>query len=115
MWYKLEGKIPVECSIEEASLEMEGKGNSNQVAKTVDDDDQRMVSTIFLHLDHNMEREGPPLLFETMVFSPNSDWIEDDCARCATWDEALEQHQEMCDRWGIYQRKRFAKKTYGAD
>lgn len=111
MWYKLEGKIPVECSIEEV---VRTEKESNQVAKTVDDDNGRMVSTIFLRLDHNMERDGPPLLFETMVFA-EGDWMDIDCRRCATWEEAEAQHQEMCDLHGVYKRKRFAKKTYGED
>ncbi len=112
MWYRLEGKIPVECSIEEAART---EGESNQVVQTIDDYDGRMVSTIFLRLDHNMYREGPPLLFETMVFSNRADLIEEDCRRCATWEEAEAQHQEMCDLHGVYKRKRFAKKTYGED
>ena len=66
MWYRLEGKIPVKCTMEEAARR---EGESNQVVKTVDDWDGRMVSTVFLRLDHNMHRDGPPLLFETMVFT----------------------------------------------
>jgi len=110
MWYRLEGKIPVECTIEEADYSAD-----NQVAQTIDDYDGKMVSTVFLRLDHNMYREGPPLLFETMVFSDRADMIEEDCRRCATWEEAEAQHQEMCDLHGVYKRKRFAKKTYGED
>lgn len=112
MWYRLEGKIPVECTMEEAARR---EGEVNQIAKTVDDWDGRMVSTVFLRLDHNMEREGPPLLFETMVFSNRDDLVEEDCRRCATWEEAETQHQAMCDEHGISKRLRFAKKTYGDD
>ncbi len=111
MWYRLEGKNPVKCTMEEAARR---EGESNQVVKTVDDWDGRMVSTVFLRLDHNMHRDGPPLLFETMVFTKD-EWIEEDCRRCATWEEAEAQHQEMCDLHGVYRRKRFAKKTYGED
>ena len=30
--------------------------------------DDVVVSTVFLGLDHNFSRSGPPLLFETMIF-----------------------------------------------
>jgi len=29
-----------------------------------------MVSTVWLGLDHNHTRQGPPLIFETMIFAP---------------------------------------------
>lgn len=110
MWYRLEGKTPVPCTVEEADFNR----GSNQVTKTTDGWNGKMVSTIFLRLDHNMEREGPPLLFETMVFESDS-MIEEDCRRCATWEEAEAQHQEMCNLHGVSSRLRFAKKTYGDD
>ena len=46
------------------------------------------VSTVFLGLDHNYE-DGPPILFETMIFGGEHDEYQD---RCATWNEALEMH-----------------------
>ena len=59
-----------------------------QVAR--DELDGVVVSTVFLG------RESEPLLFETMVFTEGkgSTW----CERCATWDQALEQHQAVLDR-----------------
>jgi hypothetical protein len=51
------------------------------------------VSTIFLGLDHNWSREGPPILFESMAF-----WLDEggyEQARCATWSEAEQQHAAM--------------------
>lgn len=30
------------------------------------------VSTVFLGLDHNFIRQGPPVLWETMIFRPDS-------------------------------------------
>lgn len=47
------------------------------------------VSTVFLGLDHSFG-EGPPLLFETMVFPSH------DMNRYSTWDEAKEGHADMC-------------------
>jgi hypothetical protein len=50
--------------------------------------DGRLVSTVFLGLDHSWG-DGPPLLFETMVFL-NGDSV--DCQRYATRAEALAGH-----------------------
>ena len=48
------------------------------------------VSTVFLGLDHRFGDEGPPLLFETMIFGgEHNDYQE----RCSTWDEAEAMHQ----------------------
>lgn len=47
------------------------------------------VSTIFLGIDHNWG-EGPPLLFETMVFGGEHDEYQE---RYATYDEAIEGHE----------------------
>jgi hypothetical protein len=47
------------------------------------------VSTVFLGLDHNFSRSGPPLLFETMVFGGDHDEY---CDRYATRAEAEAGH-----------------------
>jgi hypothetical protein len=47
------------------------------------------VSTVFLGIDHQFFA-GPPLLFETMVFGGD---LDQNCRRCSTWDEAVEQHE----------------------
>lgn len=50
------------------------------------------VSTVFLGLDHRFVGEGPPILFETMVWS---DGESTDCmARSSTWAEAVAVHLE---------------------
>jgi len=51
------------------------------------------VSTVFLGLDHQWG-DGPPLLFETMVFWPGEGGYEQE--RCSTWLEAQRQHAAMC-------------------
>ena len=48
------------------------------------------VSTVFLGLDHGWG-EGPPVVFETMVFNPGSSDME----RYCTWEEAEEGHDRM--------------------
>jgi hypothetical protein len=50
------------------------------------------ISTVFLGIDHNLEGDGPPLLFETMVFGGKLDQEQD---RYATYDEALAGHGAM--------------------
>lgn len=48
------------------------------------------VSTVFLGIDHNFSMEGPPLLFETMIFREG--WRDLYCDRYSTYEEALAGH-----------------------
>lgn len=70
-----------------------------------DDVDGRLVSTVFLGLDHGFG-SGPPVLFETMVFSNETKtfrWSthereyheELDQRRYCTWAEAVAGHAEI--------------------
>jgi hypothetical protein len=52
------------------------------------------VSTVFLGLDHSFG-DGPPLLFETMVFGGP---LDDEMERYTTWDEAEQGHARMVER-----------------
>ena len=52
---------------------------------------ERFVSTVFLGLDHNYDDEGPPILFETMIFEGDDGG---DMWRYATWEEAEKGHAE---------------------
>ena len=49
------------------------------------------VSTIFLGLNHNYEPDGPPLLFETMIFGGKHDNY---CQRYSTKKDALIGHKK---------------------
>lgn len=53
------------------------------------------VSTVFLTTNHNFGGEGPPLLFETMIFGGGDD---EDCDqwRWSTWEEAAAGHAVVC-------------------
>lgn len=51
------------------------------------------ISTVFLGLDHSMGDEGPPILYETMVFGGE---LDQQCQRYSTLQEALDGHNEMC-------------------
>lgn len=55
------------------------------------------VSTVFLALDHSFA-DGPPILFETMIFGGKEDGYKD---RCSTWVEAEVMHGVACRLvWG---------------
>lgn len=49
------------------------------------------VSTVFLGLDHNWG-DGPPLIFETMIFGGEHDQVE---WRYTTWDQAEAGHKRV--------------------
>jgi hypothetical protein len=57
----------------------------------------KQVSTVFLGINHRFSSEGPPLLFETMVFAPGGS-IDVDCVRTSTWDEAQAMHDELVQK-----------------
>ena len=51
------------------------------------------VSTVFLGLDHNYGSEGPPILFETMIFGiPETEKENFYQTRCATYEQAEAMH-----------------------
>lgn len=56
------------------------------------------ISTVFLGLDHALG-EGPPLVFETMVFGEGDCKDDSDCDRYSTWEEAEQGHKAMVDKW----------------
>lgn len=49
-----------------------------------------LVSTVFLGLDHNWDDDGPPILFETMVFGGPAEKGGGMQDRYATWEQAEE-------------------------
>lgn len=53
------------------------------------------ISTVFLSIDHRFGDEGPPILFETMVFGGNLDGEQ---RRYETWDQAVLGHENMVAR-----------------
>lgn len=55
------------------------------------------VSTVFLGVDHAFFGDGPPILFETMVFAEGS-WVDLLMERYTTWDEAKAGHEEIVER-----------------
>lgn len=53
------------------------------------------VSTVFLGLDHSFTNDGPPLLYETMVFGGSRD---QEMERYATLEDAQHGHDRMVAR-----------------
>lgn len=52
------------------------------------------VSTVFLGMDHSYG-EGPPMLFESMIFGGPLNLEYD---RCSTWEAAEKMHEKMMER-----------------
>lgn len=85
-YYILRGKEAVPATPKES---MEQRRESIQrVGNTKAGD--ATVSTVFLGLDHRYG-DGPPQLFETLVFGgPFDGWMD----RCATWEQAEAMHEK---------------------
>jgi hypothetical protein len=85
--YTLRNRVAVPVSDDEwKRLPMEDR----RVAKT--EIGPVTISTVFLGLDHGLG-DGPPRLFETMIFGGEHDEYQD---RCSTWEEAEAQHEVAC-------------------
>ena len=86
MYFRLDGRdaVPVEGS-EEA---MQWWGTQDRVLAQDEFFSGALVSTVFLTLDHAIE--GPPLLFETMVFDERRKGEYQE--RYSTWDKAMAGH-----------------------
>lgn len=58
------------------------------------------VSTVWLGLNQNWTRVGPPLIFETMVFTNESEELPEEwdgqCWRYSTEAEAISGHEAIC-------------------
>lgn len=86
-YYILDGKTPVkEPSVIKWAVWFE---TADRIVRK-DDLSKCEVSTIFLGLDHQWF-DGPPLLFETMIFGGDHDGKQ---WRYSTWEEAEIGHQE---------------------
>lgn len=105
-WYKLVGREVVALK----GVPGVGEGFDSDRHVRVSITAASSISTVFLCLDHNFFGEGPPLLFETMVFERSITGLKDDeplrdvghdfgvMDRYATYDEAEAGHQKILDR-----------------
>jgi hypothetical protein len=64
--------------------------STRQVAR--DEVGEQSVSTVFLGIDHSFSDDGPPIIFETMIFGGPFDEYQ---WRYATWDEAAAGHKRL--------------------
>lgn len=88
--YKLIGKKAVPCEdVMEWSSFLK---NDRTLAKTKLGD--ILISTVFLGINHSFGN-GPPLLFETMVFDAAEEEI---CERYSTWDQAETGHRAIVEK-----------------
>lgn len=98
----LEGRVPRECrnsaEVVKAWSTLGNHIRGNVVGGV-------SVSTVFLILDHNYF-DGPPVLFETMVFGGEDDQYQ---ARYCTYEEAVLGHRETLHE----QNKREWDRLYG--
>lgn len=92
--YRLDGHTPVKCSFMQ---QVESRIKDGKDAWRVDSTtmDGAEVSTIFLGSDHDWTRQGPPLLFETIIFAGNGDIAG--MQRSSTWEQAEYMHREMVE------------------
>jgi len=89
-YYILKDKKAIPCDMMTWAV-MFGDLNNRIVQKTKVFKDVE-VSTVFLGNNHNFGPEGPPLIFETMVFGGELDEHQE---RYSTWDEAWDEHWKL--------------------
>lgn len=89
LYYKLDGKEAVECSIEEFSKAFDD-GTYILKKQALED---HLVSTVFLGI--NTSACGKPILFETMVFSRKKEPKNEYTERYHTYDQAIKGHERI--------------------
>jgi len=90
--YILDGRNPIPCA-DFMTRARWFETSDRRVAKS-DFGDVR-VSTVFVGLDRSFG-DGPPLLFETMIFGGPFDQDKYQ-ERCSTWEEAEAQHAKAVE------------------
>lgn len=78
-------------------IELKSNKKYHRVGKTILPNGN-WISTVWLGLDHSYTDEGSILIFETMVFPPDS-FIELDMERYTTEQEAIQGHKNMVEKW----------------
>lgn len=81
-FYRLEGKSPVPCDINDFKIERVDHTEKDGVR----------VSTVFLGIDHSFGG-NVPILFETMIFGGSQDGYQE---RCGNYDDAIVMHAKAC-------------------
>lgn len=90
--YILVKRVPIAVDVMSWARWFEKNAAACRVAETKIGDVR--VSTVFLGLNHNFADDGPPILFETMVFG---DPHNGEIWRYESWKDAEIGHQEAVD------------------
>lgn len=97
-YYKLDGKVVVPC--DDVCEWSSWFDTAHRIVKQ-EDVGRFWVSTVFLGLDHRFGSDGPPLVFESAVFTRTTVELmgkkrpglsDHNMERTATWELALEAH-----------------------
>lgn len=96
-YYILKGRKTVKAKSLQEACNWYENFDQRQIASTVIHDIR--VSTVFLMMDHRLFGDGPPVLFETMVFSQEDagvdigDWTQ----RYCTYEAAVTGHNQVVE------------------
>lgn len=90
IWYILDKDHNVIPATLEEGINFFERREDRRVAR--DEKHGIIVSTVFLCVDHSWD-DGPPYLFETMIFGGDNDGYQE---RCSTWNEAVAMHKRAC-------------------
>ena len=91
MNYILKGKEVVPCDDLMEWAKWYESANRHVAQDTIGNS---VISTVFLGIDHSFEN-GPPLLFETLVFNGK---LDGEMNRYSTWTDAVKGHKNMIER-----------------
>ena len=94
-YYELdENRNAVPCTQQECFYQREEMNNNNTKQVARDEAKGKIISTVWLGINHNPDLKGKPLIFETLVFEEENNVIEIYAQYYSTWTEAKEGHQE---------------------
>jgi hypothetical protein len=95
-WWVLDGKTPRPATQEEASYFLMDNDKRRIAIDTIEASYGSVtVSTVFLPIDHRVLGDGPPLVFESLVFGGP---LSDEMQRYSSWEEAEAGHAELLQR-----------------
>ena len=91
-----DGKTPIPTNDLDEFADLYERGNERRVVGR-NSRDGIVVSTVFLVLDHQFEDDGPPLLWETMVFGLEGD--DEVQERYSSYEDAVAGHQRHVEQY----------------
>lgn len=92
-YYVMRDGVPVEVGVREWATAF-GRDRDNRIVERTKVGDV-LVSTVFLGLDHNFTDEGPPILWETLVFGGP---LNEEMYRYTSLEDAKAGHAAMVQR-----------------